>query len=93
MINMKIVKGYVLAADETEEYVFLNESDRNEMALAIYQEDTLNRFNLEVNWYASYHKDMLEFLPKETILDAILQGVHTDTMENMFTYETKVVEG
>ena len=90
---MKIIKGYVIAPNETEEYIFLNESDRNEMALAIYQEDTLNYFNLEVNWYASYYKDMLEFLPAETVLDAILTRAHTDIMADIFTYETKIVEG
>lgn len=90
---MKITKGYVLAANETEEYVFSNESDRNEMALAIYEEDMLNHFNIEANWYTNYFTDMLEYLSPKAVLKKMLRDAHEAVFENMFTYETVIVEG
>lgn len=93
MVNMKITKGFVLAANETEEYVFTNESDRNEMALAIYEEDVFNRFNIEANWYSGYYADMREYLPCHAILVYVLRAAHEAIFENMMTYETNIVEG
>ena len=90
---MKFIKGYVLAPNETEEYVFTNESDRNEMALAIYQEDTFGHFNIEANWYTDYFSDLLEYLSPEAVLNKMLRDAHEAVIENMFTYETVIVEG
>ena len=90
---MKFTKAYVLAINELEEYVFLNESDRNEMALAVFQEDTMNRFNFTINWYGSYYADMVEVLGAELTHKNILARCRKETMEDMFTYETKIVEG
>lgn len=89
---MKITKGFVLAANETEEYVFTNESDRNEMALAIYEENVFNHFNIEANWYASYYEDMLEYLKPKAIMNKLLRDAHEVVNENMLTYETNIVE-
>ena len=90
---MKFAKAYALAVNELEEYVFLNESDRNEMALAVFQEDMMNRFNLTVNWYSSYYADMAKALGAELTHKNILARCREETMEDMFTYKTKIVEG
>lgn len=90
---MKFTKAYVLAVNELEEYVFLNESDRNEMALAVFQEDVMSRFNLTVNWYSTYYADMTEVMGEEHTRKLILARCCEETMEDMFTYETKIVEG
>ena len=89
---MKFTKAYVLAVNELEEYVFLNESDRNEMALAIFQEDIINRFNLTFNWYSSYYADMVKVLGEEPTRKHILARCCNETMEDMFTYNTTIVE-
>lgn len=93
MIDMKITKGFVLAVNETEEYVFTNESDRNEMALAIYEEDVFSHFFIEVNWYGRYYTDMAEYLSHDAIFARMLRDAHEVVNENMLTYETNIVEG
>ena len=75
---MKITKGYVVAyGHDWYEMVFINESDRNEMALAIYDEMLYYVWARFLNWYGEddlgEDKRMVE--------------------ENMFTYETMIVEG
>ena len=75
---MKITKGYVVAYGyDWYEMVFINESDRNEMALAIYDEMLYYVWARFLNWYGEddlgEDKRMVE--------------------ENMFTYETMIVEG
>lgn len=87
---MKKTKGYVLAT-EVEEYVFLNESDRNEMALAIYQEDVFNRFNIEANWYAEHHEEMLEFYTKAEMFARMLSKCIVMTCEDIWTYDTTII--
>ena len=49
MINMKLTKAYALSYDSSIELVFTDESDRNEMALAFWQEGTYERFMYEYN--------------------------------------------
>jgi hypothetical protein len=49
MINMKLIKAYALSYDESVDLVFTDESDRNEMALAFWQEGTYERFMYEYN--------------------------------------------
>ena len=90
--NMIKTKGYVLAT-EVEEYVFLNESDRNEMALAVYQEDVLNRFNIEANWYTEHHEEMLEFYTEAEIFARMLSKCIVMTSEDIWTYDTIIMEG
>ena len=90
---MKITKGFVLAANEAEEYVFTNESDRNEMALAIYEEAVFNHFNIEANWYTSYYADMMEYTSAKAVLARMVRDAYEIVFENMLTYETKLVEG
>lgn len=75
---MKIIKGYVVAYGYNwYEMVFINESDRNEMALAIYDEMLYYIWARFLNWYG---EDDLEEAKKVV-------------KENMFIYETMIVEG
>lgn len=75
---MKITKGYVVSYGYNwYEMVFINESDRNEMALAIYDEMLHYIWARFLNWY---DEDDLEEAKRVV-------------KENMFTYETMIVEG
>ena len=75
---MKRIKGYVVSYEYNwYEMVFKNEADRNEMALAIYEEMVYNIWSRFLNWY------------DENDLREAMRVVN----ENMFTYETTIVEG
>lgn len=75
---MKRIKGYVVSYEyDWYEMVFKNEVDRNEMALAIYEEMVYNIWSRFLNWY------------DENDLREAMRVVN----ENMFTYETTIVEG
>lgn len=75
---MKKIKGYVVSYEyDWYEMVFKNEVDRNEMALAIYEEMVYNIWSRFLNWY------------DENDLREAMRVVN----ENMFTYETTIVEG
>ena len=102
MINMKVTKAYTLAVNEREEMVFLNESDRNEMALAFFQEGTYERFMLEYNWYGdSYEEDYLPVFAANPLVENPMvamwaerfYGCETLSREDIWTYETIIVEG
>ena len=74
---MKRIKGYVVSYEYNwYEMVFKNEVDRNEMALAIYEEMVYYIWSRFLNWY------------DENDLCEAMRVVH----ENMFTYETTIVE-
>ena len=74
---MKITKGYVVSYGYNwYEMVFTNESYRNEMALAIYDEMLYYIWARFLNWYG---EDDLEEAKRVV-------------KENMFTYETMIVE-
>ena len=92
MMNMKVTKCYILAVNDMEEYVFSNENDRNEMALAIYQEDMYNRFALIVNWYSEYYNELVQVLGVQKTRANLRVRAHNETMEDMFTYEASFVE-
>ena len=75
---MKFTKGYVVAYKfDWYEMTFTNEIDRNEMALAIYDEMVYYIWSLFLNRY------------DENNLREAMRMVN----ENMFTYETTIVEG
>ena len=75
---MKITKGYVVAYEyDWYEMVFINESDRNEMALAIHDEML---YYIWARFLNRYGEDGLEEAKRVV-------------KENMFTYETMIVEG
>ena len=74
---MKKIKGYVVSYEyDWYEMVFKNEVDRNEMALAIYEEMVYNIWSRFLNWY------------DENDLREAMRVVN----ENMFTHETTIVE-
>ena len=74
---MKITKGYVVSYGYNwYEMVFTNESDRNEMALAIYDEMLYYIWARFLNWYDENDLEEAKRVVKE----------------NMFTYETMIVE-
>ena len=74
---MKITKGYVVSYGYNGyEMVFINESDRNEMALAIHDEMLYYIWARFLNWYG---EDDLEEAKRVV-------------KENTFTYETMIVE-
>ena len=74
---MKMTKGYVVAYEhDWYEMVFTNESDRNEMALAIHDEMLYYIWTRFLNWYGEDDLEEAERVVKE----------------NMFTYETMIVE-
>ena len=75
---MKITKGYVVAYDyDWYDLVFTNEFDRNEMALAIYEEMVYYLWMRFLNWYDE--NDIKE--------------AGRVAKENLFIYETMIVEG
>ena len=75
---MKMTKGYVVAYEyDWYEMVFTNESDRNEMALAIHDVMLYYIWARFLNWYGEDYLEEAERVVKE----------------NMFTYETMIVEG
>lgn len=93
---MLIVKGYVVADGELFETVCLDESDRNEIALSLFQEGVYERFMLEYNWYGdSFESDFCEcgFKTIEELWADRLKSAIFDTNENIFAYETTVVMG
>lgn len=49
--TFKFVTRYVVYDNDGNEWIFDNESDRNEMALALYQERAYDLWNRTVNWY------------------------------------------
>ena len=74
---MKITKSYVVAYEhDWYEMVFTNESDRNEMALVIYEEMVYYLWMRFLNWYDENDIKEAERVAKE----------------NLFTYETMIVE-
>ena len=74
---MKIVKGYTVSYEyDWYDMVFANEADRNEMALAIYDEMLYYIWARFLNWY------------DENDLEEVKRVVK----ENMFVYETMIVE-
>ena len=77
-MKMKITKGYVVTYGYNwSELVFSNESDRNEMSLAIYDEMLYYIWARFLNWYGEDSLEEAERVVKE----------------HMFTYETMIVEG
>ena len=77
-MKMKMTKGYVVAYEyDWYDLVFTNESDRNEMALAIHDEMLYYIWTRFLNWYGEDDLEEAERVIKE----------------NMFTYETIIVEG
>ena len=102
MIHMKVTKAYTLAVNDREEMVFLNESDRNEMALAFFQEGTYERFMLDYNWYGAererdylpvYEANPLVENPMIALWAWRLGAVEKLSMEDIWAYETTIVEG
>ena len=100
---MKFTKAYILSYGEGEvELVFLNESDRNEMALAFWQEGTYEGFMWEYTQYGEiFEEDHIEtylewYMPKEALkmmwADRLIL-CQTNTSEHLWTYETTIVEG
>jgi hypothetical protein len=49
--TFKFVNRYVVYDNDGNEWIFDNESDRNEMALALYQERVYDLWNRTINWY------------------------------------------
>ena len=100
---MKFTKAYILSYREGEvELVFLNESDRNEMALAFWQEGTYEGFMWEYTQYGKYfEEDAIEpylerYMPEEALkmmwADRLIL-CQTNASEHLWTYDTMVVEG
>lgn len=74
---MKMTKGYVVAYEyDWYDLVFTNEPGRNEMALAIYEEMVYYLWMRFLNWYDENDIKEAERVAKE----------------NLFTYETMIVE-
>lgn len=75
---MKVTKGYVVSYEyDWYDMVFTNEADRNEMALAIYEEMLYYIGMRFLNWYGEDDLEEVERVVKE----------------NMFISETMIVEG
>lgn len=75
---MKLSKIYVLSAEDNQiEMAFTNESDRNEMALAIFQENFYAFAMRMLNWYGEVN----------------YQAAWTIQNEDIWTYESIFVEG
>ena len=64
-------KIYFVESELCPRIQFDNESDRNEMALALWQEQIYFLWARTVNWYE----------------DAILTGIEEDAYSNVYTYE------
>ena len=76
---MKTTKGYGISIDgyPSVEYVFFNEDDRNEMALALYEELVYELWVRLLNWYG-----------EDNLTDA-----KDTAAEHFFCYDTLIVEG
>lgn len=92
--NMIKTKGYVLST-EVEEYVFLNENDRNEMALAIFEEEIDECFMYEYNHYGEYfEKNYIDIYGSiEEVWHWRMLVIKGTTHEHMWTYDVQIVEG
>ena len=64
-------KIYFVESELCPRIQFDNESDRNEMALALWEEQIYFLWARTVNWYE----------------DAILTGIEEDAYSNVYTYE------
>ena len=103
MINMEFTKAYILSYCEGEvELVFLNESDRNEMALAFWQEGTYEGFMWEYTQYGEFFKEnnLKPYLACHSPEEALkmmwadrLTLCQTNAFEHLWTYDTTIVEG
>lgn len=76
---MKTTKGYGISIDgyPGEEYVFFNEDERNEMALALYDELVYELWVRFLNWYGEDN----------------LKDAKDIAAEHFFCYDTLIVEG
>ena len=103
---METKKIYYLYAECGEvEMAFLNESDRNEMALAYFQQYSYERFMYEYNQCADiYENPFCEYAdprlfpahyPREDILKEgwaeRMKKAEETTLERIFTYEMDLV--
>lgn len=103
MIHMEMTKVYILSAEEGEiEMVFLNESDRNEMALAIFQEGVYERFMYEYNHYGKWNEEnYVEVYATSPEVENPVVAMWVDrltlcetlTHEKMWTYESALIGG
>lgn len=66
-------KIYFVESEMCNRVGFQNESDRNEMALALWQEQIYFLWARTLNWYE----------------DGILTGIEEDAYSNVYTYECK----
>ena len=95
------MKLYALSYESNVELVFANESERNEMALAFWQEDVYERFMYEYN----RHGDIFEEVSLQDYMDIPsidaktamwadrLILCSTVASEHLWTYDTVLVEG
>ena len=76
---MKTTKGYGISIDghPGEDYVFFNKDERNEMALALYDELVYELWVRFLNWYDENN----------------LQDAKDIAAEHFFCYDTLIVEG
>jgi hypothetical protein len=99
MINMKLAKAYALSYEESVELVFTNESERNEMALAFWQEGTYERFMYEYNHYGAHFEE--DYLPEYMGIPGINAKIamwtdrlilcSTVASERLWTYDATLV--
>lgn len=93
---MKFTKAYVLSYDNSIELVFTDESERNEMALAFWQEGTYERFMYEYNRcgdmleeeYLQGYLEIPDIDAKAAMWADRLTLCSTVTSESLWTYDT-----
>ena len=98
-----MAKVYILSAKEGEiEMVFLNESDRNEMALAIFQEGVYELFMYEYNHYGKWNEEnyVEDYVINPEVENPVvamwadrLALDETLTHEKIWTYESTLIGG
>ena len=92
---MKNKTGYLLSMENGEiDWVFNNESDRNEMALAIFEEEIDEHFMYEYNRYGEYfERDYIDIYGSiEEVWRWRMSVIKDVTHEHMWTYNVKIME-
>lgn len=93
---MKIKTGYLLSMENGEiDLIFDNEFDRNEMALAIFEEEIDEHFMYEYNHYGEYfEQNYIDIYGSiEEVWRWRMLVIKGTTHEHMWTYDVQIVEG
>ena len=92
---MKIKTGYLLSMEVNEmDVIFENESDRNEVALALFEEELYEHFMYEYNNCGFFEEEYIEIYGSiEGVWRWRMEVIKGHLHEIMWSYEVIMVEG